>query len=183
MPRRIARRKRIFFACEGESEQSYGTLLDRLIEQDGRLHIEAVIPHGAGGDPLSIVERSVRFLQVAKTVAPAIWQRPSYSTRTSWAKILKGIVRSMPWPIGTGCTLFGRGHATKHFLCVMLRVISPYDRPPPRKPVKDLSPYGGAIEGAATALLSSYIGLDGIALACKEERELRRFLQSINYFS
>jgi len=62
--RPIPQRRRIFVACEGESEQSYVALLARLIESHHRrVHLDIVLVQPGGGDPLAIVERAVRLLQ------------------------------------------------------------------------------------------------------------------------
>lgn len=62
--RPIPQRKRIFVACEGESEQSYAAVLARLIEpHHRRIHLDAVLVQPGGGDPLAIVERAARLLQ------------------------------------------------------------------------------------------------------------------------
>lgn len=59
---RIARRKRVFIACEGESEQGYAALLQRLADDAGLfVHIDArVIPRA--GDPLALAERAAATL-------------------------------------------------------------------------------------------------------------------------
>jgi hypothetical protein len=54
-------RLRIFFGCEGISEQSYGTFLHRLVDHKHRFHIDPV-PLG-GGDPLAIVERAFKLVR------------------------------------------------------------------------------------------------------------------------
>ena len=184
MPRRITRRKRIFFACEGESEQSYGTLLHRLIEQEGRLHIEAVIPHGAGGDPLAIVERSVRSLQsrenrgsryLAKAIlldADKLGENPQRDRQIDALADRHGLHIIWQRPCHEAFLL---RHVPGHQSLRPATSKEAYERL--------IAVWRGYRKGAATALLLSYIGLDGIALACKEERELQRFLQAISYFS
>lgn len=63
-PRIIQQRRRIFLGCEGESEQSYGVLLARLVEMHHRrVHIDAVVLQPGGGDPLAIVERAVEAMR------------------------------------------------------------------------------------------------------------------------
>lgn len=55
----IRQRRRVFLGCEGESEQSYGALLGRLVEvRHRRVHLD-VVPLGAG-DPLAMIETAVR---------------------------------------------------------------------------------------------------------------------------
>lgn len=61
--RRAARpqRVRIFVGCEGESEQGYVALLQRLADAAGlALHLDTVVLQPGGGDPLAIVELAVR---------------------------------------------------------------------------------------------------------------------------
>lgn len=61
--RRAARpqRARIFAGCEGESEQGYFALLQRLADAAGlALHLDTVVLQPGGGDPLAIVELAVR---------------------------------------------------------------------------------------------------------------------------
>jgi hypothetical protein len=64
-PRRLVpQRRRVFLGCEGESEQSYGALLARLVEARHRqLFLDAVLLRPGGGDPLALVERAVREVQ------------------------------------------------------------------------------------------------------------------------
>jgi hypothetical protein len=64
--RRIRIRRRIFFGCEGESEQAYGALLQDLVSRHLHLHIDAVIPLHGGGDPLSILERAVKVIKLKR---------------------------------------------------------------------------------------------------------------------
>ncbi|GJE18527.1 RloB domain-containing protein [Methylobacterium marchantiae] len=60
----IPQRRRIFLGCEGESEQSYGVLLGRLIEaRHRRIHIDAVLLQPGAGDPLGLVERAIRQIR------------------------------------------------------------------------------------------------------------------------
>lgn len=61
--RRAARpqRVRIFVGCEGESEQGYVALLQRLADAAGlAIHLDTVVLQPGGGDPLAIVELAVR---------------------------------------------------------------------------------------------------------------------------
>jgi hypothetical protein len=59
----IPQRKRIFLGCEGESEQSYGALLQRLAnEQNLPLAIDSVILKG-GGDPLGYLQLAVSKIE------------------------------------------------------------------------------------------------------------------------
>jgi hypothetical protein len=52
-------RRRVFFGCEGESERSYGTLLNKLLDQIRRdVHLDAVLLRPGGGDHLALVERA-----------------------------------------------------------------------------------------------------------------------------
>lgn len=52
------KRRRVFVACEGESERSYTVFLSQLAEEMGLpLHLDPWCC--SGGDPLSIVERAV----------------------------------------------------------------------------------------------------------------------------
>ncbi|WP_458438079.1 hypothetical protein [Methylorubrum extorquens] len=62
---RIPQRRRVFLACEGESEQSYGALLSRLINaRHARTHLDIVLVQPGGGDPLAIVEQAIRLLNL-----------------------------------------------------------------------------------------------------------------------
>jgi len=54
----IPQRKRIFVACEGESEQSYAGLLRDLADDAGlHIHIDAYLLGRGAGDPLARVTR------------------------------------------------------------------------------------------------------------------------------
>ncbi|MGO6694436.1 hypothetical protein ACCS54_20525 [Rhizobium johnstonii] len=59
MKRRITipQRKRTFLGCEGESEQSYGALLARIVgKQKTDFFLDTVLLRPGGGDPLALVE-------------------------------------------------------------------------------------------------------------------------------
>jgi len=59
----IPPRRRIFLGCEGASEQGYGTLLQRLIEERRQdIHLETVLLQPGAGDPLSLVLRAQRHM-------------------------------------------------------------------------------------------------------------------------
>jgi hypothetical protein len=57
---RIPIRTRIFFGCEGESEQGYGALLQHVADAQGKPHIALDLQVLGGGDPLAIVEEACR---------------------------------------------------------------------------------------------------------------------------
>ncbi len=67
MPKRssIPLRKRVFLGCEGESERGYGVWLHFLADDIDslHLHIDPFIPGTGGGDPLSVVERSIKEMR------------------------------------------------------------------------------------------------------------------------
>jgi hypothetical protein len=53
----IPQRKRIFLGCEGESEQSYGALLTRIVgQQKSDFFLDTVLLRPGGGDPLALIE-------------------------------------------------------------------------------------------------------------------------------
>ncbi|MGO6748205.1 hypothetical protein ACCS93_38415 [Rhizobium ruizarguesonis] len=53
----IPQRKRIFLGCEGESEQSYGVLLTRIVgQQKTAFFLDTVLLRPGGGDPLALIE-------------------------------------------------------------------------------------------------------------------------------
>jgi hypothetical protein len=57
----IPQRKRVFLGCEGESEQSYGRLLQDLLNaRHRRIHLDTVLLRPGGGDPLALVELAAR---------------------------------------------------------------------------------------------------------------------------
>jgi hypothetical protein len=61
--RGIEKRKRLFLGCEGESEQAYGTLLNRLANANGpTIHIVAINLQPAG-DSLALAEKAVSAYQ------------------------------------------------------------------------------------------------------------------------
>lgn len=70
--RTIERKSRIFLGCEGESEQGYGVLLQRLADRaDLRIHI--VIKNlQPAGDPLALAEKAVRQFSKDSQKAPFI---------------------------------------------------------------------------------------------------------------
>ncbi len=58
--RSVPLRRRIFVACEGESEQGYGALLQRIADDQQTPHIFLDLQLIGGGDPLSVVEGAQR---------------------------------------------------------------------------------------------------------------------------
>lgn len=55
----IPQRRRVFLGCKGESEQSYGALLGRLVElRHHRIHLDTVLLRA--GDPLAMIETAVK---------------------------------------------------------------------------------------------------------------------------
>lgn len=56
-------RTRIFLGCQGDSERSYGTFLHRLVANEGRLHIDAVLLQPGAGDPLDTVRRAKTIIR------------------------------------------------------------------------------------------------------------------------
>ena len=61
----IERRARVFLGCEGESEQGYGALLQRLVEANGaKIHVVPVNLQPAG-DPLELAKKAERKLAEA----------------------------------------------------------------------------------------------------------------------
>jgi hypothetical protein len=62
---RIPQRVRIYFGCEGQSEQSYGRFLGHVADEAG-LHIHLDSDSLCGGDPLAIVELAVRHINQRK---------------------------------------------------------------------------------------------------------------------
>ncbi|WP_342050443.1 MULTISPECIES: RloB family protein [unclassified Cupriavidus] len=67
MPRQLAQRKRVFVGCEGESERSYVTVLQRILGLNARHHL--VTPVLNGGDPLAIVEAAIKALRQERQLA------------------------------------------------------------------------------------------------------------------
>lgn len=66
----IERRARIFLGCEGESEQGYGVLLQRLADAES-LKIHIVIRNlQPAGDPLALAERAVLYFDKENRKAP-----------------------------------------------------------------------------------------------------------------
>ena len=57
----IERRSRIFLGCEGESEQAYGTFLQKIADENGlSVHVLPVNLQPAG-DPLALAQKAVRI--------------------------------------------------------------------------------------------------------------------------
>lgn len=61
MRQQLVQRKRVFVGCEGESERSYVTVLQRLLGIKAAYHL--VSPVLNGGDPLAIVEAAAKALR------------------------------------------------------------------------------------------------------------------------
>lgn len=61
---RIPQRTRIYLGCEGPSEQSYGRLLTTIADAAGlHLHIDNDVLQPGGGDPLALVQLSIRRIE------------------------------------------------------------------------------------------------------------------------
>lgn len=58
--RSLPPRRRIFFGCEGEGEQGYGALLQRIANDQPTPTIYLDVQVVKGGDPLAIVETAVQ---------------------------------------------------------------------------------------------------------------------------
>jgi hypothetical protein len=58
--RTIAPRSRVFFGCEGEGEQGYGALLQRIANDHRSPNVYLDLQVVKGGDPLAIVEAAVQ---------------------------------------------------------------------------------------------------------------------------
>lgn len=57
-------RRRIYFGCEGESEQSYGKLLGMIADDAGLfLHFDTDLLRPGGGDPLALLQLAERRLE------------------------------------------------------------------------------------------------------------------------
>jgi hypothetical protein len=54
-------RRRVFVGCEGESEQSYVALVQRLLGPGAAIHLVAPVLNG--GDPLAIVESALKAIR------------------------------------------------------------------------------------------------------------------------
>lgn len=68
----IERRARIFLGCEGESEQGYGVLLQRLADAE-RQKIHIVVKNlQPAGDPLALAEKAVLLSEKENRKAPLI---------------------------------------------------------------------------------------------------------------
>lgn len=60
--RQRKQRRRIFLGCEGDSERSYGALLQHLIDQRAQdVHVDRVLL--GGGDPLTLVTRATQAIE------------------------------------------------------------------------------------------------------------------------
>jgi hypothetical protein len=61
----IPQRRRIFLGCEGESERSYGALLNQVALEERNLHIalDLELLRPGGGDPLALVELACRLIE------------------------------------------------------------------------------------------------------------------------
>jgi hypothetical protein len=180
---RIARRKRIFFACEGESEQSYGTLLHRLIEHEGHIHIDAIIPHG-GGDPLSIVQHSIRVCKGRELRGSSYSAKAVLLDSDRMGENLERDRQIEPLARQHGLHIIWQKPCHEAFL---LRHIASHHarRPATSKEALDtlIEAWPDYQKGSPTTFLLKYIGLDEIALACKIEVEFASLLNFIRYFS
>lgn len=68
----IERRARIFLGCEGESEQGYGVLLQRLSDAES-LKIHIVVKNlQPAGDPLALAEKAALHFEKENRKAPLI---------------------------------------------------------------------------------------------------------------
>ncbi|MCC6863960.1 MAG: RloB domain-containing protein [Rhodobacteraceae bacterium] len=60
---KIEPQKRVFLACEGESEQGYGAMLQRLVNEKGiKVHL-SIVKLQASGNPLKLAENAQRKLE------------------------------------------------------------------------------------------------------------------------
>jgi hypothetical protein len=177
-------RLRIFFGCEGESEQSYGTMLHKLIEDQGRLHIDAIPLQPGGGDPLAIVERALLLIQRREREYGARYAHravlldhdkidncPSRDQQIQ-AHIVAGKIQLI-WQYPCHEALLLR-HIPG---CHALRPLLPADAFQ-----KLLSYWPDYRKGVPTAYLQQRLSIDDLRRACTVESELSAFLNTIGYF-
>jgi len=68
MIKRVPQRKRIYFGCEGDSERSYGRLLNALCDAAGlSLFLDCDVLQPGAGDPLALIETAVRHVREKST--------------------------------------------------------------------------------------------------------------------
>ncbi|WP_353447075.1 RloB domain-containing protein [Sphingomonas aerolata] len=63
-------RTRFFIGCEGESEQGYVALLQRMADAGGlHVHLDAIVLQPGGGDPCAIVEQALKRMKAREKQA------------------------------------------------------------------------------------------------------------------
>lgn len=93
---RIQQRTRIYFGCEGESEQSYGKRLNEIADSFGlHLHFDKDIPR-PGGDPLQLTQSAIRRIKErekhgAFTYRALLIDRDKLGIKPEWAAQIESL--------------------------------------------------------------------------------------------
>jgi len=177
-------RRRIFLGCEGESEQSYGSLLHHLVDARGHLNIEPVVLQPGGGDPLAIVERAFYIIQRKERAygeryfyRGVLLDRDTYGQNPGRDQQIQGLI------IAAKLHLIWQHPTHEAFL---LRHLPGCQKLRPRNTAEAIARlrehWSGYEKGAPMTYLRARLNLDNIRAACTVEPELESFLKAINYF-
>jgi hypothetical protein len=110
---RIPPRRRFFLGCEGESEQSYGALLQIVADESLQLRIHLDLQLLGGGDPLAIVEAAVEKARERARNRGRFLRRACYWTATDMGIRLSETTELLRWLKPMACCLFGSARLTK----------------------------------------------------------------------
>jgi hypothetical protein len=110
---RIPPRRRFFLGCEGESEQSYGALLQIVADESLQLRIHLDLQLLGGGDPLAIVEAAVEEARNARGIAEDSSAGRCYWTATDMGIRLSETTKLLRSLRPMACCSFGSARLTK----------------------------------------------------------------------
>jgi hypothetical protein len=82
---RIQQRTRIYFGCEGQSEQSYGARLSQIADGAGlHLYFDNDVLQPGGGDPLALVQLAIRRIKEKEAKRTSFAFRVTLLDRDKW---------------------------------------------------------------------------------------------------
>lgn len=180
-PRRI--RKRIFLGCQGDSERSYGAFLHRIIEQKGRLHIDAVPLQPGAGDPLATIERALRILKQRETNYGSYLVRAVLLDYDQWGQDKSRDCRVLPLATQHKIQLIWQKPTHEALLLRHVKGCETYKPQTAKESLRRLrAKWSDYEKGVPADYLFGRLTVVDIQRACTVEPDLCDFLNGLRYF-
>jgi hypothetical protein len=179
---RIPPRIRIFFGCEGESEQGYGALLQHVADARGEPHIALDLQVLGGGDPLAIVEQACRRAKKQTSKHGEFFIRVVLLDADKLGQSLDRDAQIAPLATANGLLLIW---ASPGFEALLLRHLPGCQTLRPAISAGALAALRGQwpqyAKPMSRAGLATRIGYNEIRAAASVEASLREFLNAIGF--